>query len=60
MCVCVCVCVCNMEFYSAVKKKKECKNAPGATWIDLLGIVLSEIKSKTKTACYHLYVESKK
>ena len=35
---------------------------PNATiWMDLEGIMLSEIKSeKTNAACYHLHVESKK
>ena len=32
-----------------------------ATWMDLEGIILSEIShtEKDKTLCYHLYVESK-
>ena len=32
-----------------------------AMWMDLEGIMLSEIRQrKTNTVCYHLYVESKK
>ena len=32
-----------------------------ATWMDLEGIMLSEItQRKTNTVCYHLYVKSKK
>ena len=49
----------TMEYYSAVKKSKILPLA--ATWMDLEGIMLSEISQrKTNTICYHLYVESKK
>ena len=49
-----------MEYYSTIKKKKILPFA--ATWMDLEGIMLSEISEqrKTNTACYHLYVESNK
>ena len=46
------------EYYLAVKNE----NVPfAATWMDLEGIMLSEItQRKTNTVCYHLYVKSKK
>ena len=41
VCVCVCVCVCVMEYYSAIKNNEI---LPIATrWLDLEGIMLSEI-----------------
>ena len=44
------------EYYSAIKNE----TLPFATvWINLEGTVLNEI-SQTSTACYYLYVESKK
>ena len=47
-----------MEYDSAIKKNEIMPLA--ATWMDLEGIMLSEItQTKTKTLCYHLYVESK-
>ena len=50
-----------MEYYPGIKKNKILPFA--ATWMDLEGIMLSEI-SQTKTNTidiwYHLYVESKK
>ena len=59
--VCVCVCVCTMEYYSAKKKKNEI--LPFAkTWVDLGGIMLSEIShaDKDNAVCFHICVESKK
>ena len=48
-----------MEYYSALKNNEILPFA--ATWMDLEGIVLSEISQrKTNTVWYHLYVESKK
>ena len=47
-----------MEHYSAIKKNEILSFA--ATWMDLEGIMLSEIsQSKTNTVQYHLCVESK-
>ena len=49
----------EMEYYSATSKKEILPFA--TTWIDLEGIMLSEIsQTKENTLCYHLYVESKK
>ena len=47
----------TMEYYSAIKNEI----LPfAATWMDLEGIMLSEISQrKTNTIWYHLYVESK-
>ena len=48
-----------MEYYSAIKKNEILPFA--TTWVDLEGIILSVISQrKTNTACFHLYVESKK
>ena len=48
-----------MEYYSAIEKNEILPFA--ATWMDLEGIMLSEIsQTKTNALCYHLYVESKK
>ena len=47
-----------MEYNSAVRKNENLLFA--ATWMDLEGIVLSEVsQTKTNTVWYHLYVESK-
>ena len=48
-----------MEYYSTIKKNE---NLPFATtWMDLEGIVLSEVSyRKTNAVRYHLYVESKR
>ena len=51
-----------MEYYSAIKKNKINKEIfPFATtWMDLKGIMLSEISQrKTNTVQSHLYVETK-
>ena len=50
----------TMEYYSAIEKNDILPFA--ATWIDLEGILLSEIRQteKTNTVWYHLYVEYKK
>ena len=45
----------TMEYYSTIKKNEIMPLA--ATWMDLEGIILSEI---SHTVSYHLYVESKK
>ena len=47
-----------MEYYSAIKNEI----LPfAATWMDLEGIMLSEISQrKTNTKLFNLYVESKK
>ena len=48
----------TMECYSTIKKNEILPLA--ATWMDLEGIVLSEIsQTKKNTVSYHLYVESK-
>ena len=44
----------TVEYYSAIKKNKFLQFA--VNWMDLKCI----IKSKTKIACYHLHMESKK
>ena len=47
----------KMEYYTSLKKNEI---LPFATWMDLEGIMLSEISQrKMNTVCYHLYVESK-
>ena len=49
----------TVEYYSAIKKNNILPFA--ATWLDLEGIMLSEISQwKINTVWYHLYVESKK
>ena len=48
VCVRVCVCVCVMEYYSAIKKNKILPFV--TTWMDLEGIMLSEISHRTKNA----------
>ena len=47
----------TMKYYLPVKRMLPF----AATWMDLEGIMLSEIShtEKDKTLCYHLYVESK-
>ena len=51
MCVCVCVCVSVMEYYIAIKKNDL---LPFATkWIELEGIMLSEISQSEKDN-YHM------
>ena len=49
----------TMEYYSAMRKKETLPFV--TTWMDLEGIMLSEIsqRGKTNTAWHHLYVESK-
>ena len=48
----------TMEYYLATRKKEILPFA--ITWMDLKGIILSEIyQRKTNTVCFHLYVESK-
>ena len=48
-----------MRYYSAIKKNEISQFS--ATWMDMEGIMLSEISQrKTNTVWYHLYVESKK
>ena len=48
-----------MEYYSVSRKNDILPFA--ATWMDLEIIMLSEVShTKTNTALYHLYVESKK
>ena len=45
--------------YSAIKENEILPCA--TTWVDLEGIVLSEVNQrKTNTVCFHLYVESKR
>ena len=56
--MCVCVCVCVIEYYSAIKKNEILPFE--TTWMDLKGIMLSEIrKTKKNTVRFHLYKESK-
>ena len=53
------LCVYTMEYYSAIKKNEILTLA--TTWMDLEGIMLSEISQrKTNTIWFHSYVESKK
>ena len=53
------VCRYTMEHYLATKRNEILPFA--ATWIDLEGIMLSEISQrKTNTVWYHVYVELKK
>ena len=48
----------TMEYYSAIKKNEILPFA--TTWVDLEGILLSEISQrKRNTVSSHLYVESK-
>lgn len=48
-----------MEYYLSVKKKEILPLV--TTWINLKGIILSEIsQKKANTALFHFYVESKK
>ena len=49
-----------MEYYANYKKDEILPVA--TTWMDLEGIILSEImaQKKTSTARYHLFMESKK
>ena len=50
-----------MYIYNGILSHKKNKILPFATWMDLEGIMLSEISQrKTNTVWYHLYVESKK
>ena len=49
----------HMEYYSAIKKEEILPFV--TTWLDLEGIMLSEINQrKTNTVWSHLYMESKK
>ena len=50
----------TMEYYSAMRWNGILPFA--TTWMDLEGIMLSEIslQRRTNALCYHLYVESKK
>lgn len=49
----------TMDYYSAGKKNDILQLS--TTWMDLVGIMLSDISQRKKnTACYHFYVESKK
>ena len=48
----------TVEYYSAIKKNKILPFI--TTWIDLQGIVLSEISQKENTISNHLHVKSKK
>ena len=45
------------EYYSASKKNEISTFV--TTWIDLEGIMLTEVRERQIFACYHLYVESK-
>ena len=48
----------TMEYYSAIKKNEILPFL--TTWMDLEGIMLSEISQRnTNTVCFHLHVESK-
>ena len=51
--------VSTMEYYLAIKNNEILPSV--ATWMDLEGIMLSEISQrKTNPLLYHLYVKSKK
>ena len=47
-----------MEYYAAVRKNEILPLA--ATWVDMEGIMLSEISQRKTNTVYYLYVESKK
>ena len=47
-----------MKYYSAIKKNKILPFA--VTWMDLEGIMLSEMGQRKTNTVYHLYVESKR
>ena len=49
-----------MKYYSAIKKNEKLPFV--TTWIDLEGVMFSEISQseKDKYVCFHLYEESKK
>ena len=48
-----------MEYYSSIKKNKILPYA--ITWMDLEGIILSEVsQTKTNTLRHHLFLESKR
>ena len=51
VCVCVCVCVCVLEYYSAIKKNEILPFA--MTWMELEGIMLSEMSQSEKDN-YHM------
>ena len=58
-CICAYIFTHTMEYYSVIKRMTFCPFA--ATWMDLEGIMLSEISQrKSNTISYYLYVESKK
>ena len=49
----------HTEYHPVIKKNEILPFEK--TWMDLEGIILSEInETKTNTVCYHLYKESKK
>ena len=49
----------TMDYYSAVKKSEILPVA--ATWMDMEGVMLSEVSQrKTDTICDHLYAHLKK
>ena len=58
ICVCACVHTCPMEYYSATKKNKILPFA--TTWMDLEGIMFSEISQTERQILYVIiHVESK-
>ena len=54
------ICIYTIEYYSTIEKNEVLPFA--ATWMDLEGIMLSEINQteKDKYCIYHLHVEAKK
>ena len=52
VCLCVCVYIHIMEYYSAIKKNEIMSFA--ATWMDIQGIMLSEIKVRQRKTKLHL------
>ena len=67
--VCVYIYIYNIYIYIYIyiyteillSYKKECILPFATTWMELEGIMFSEISQrKTNSVCYHLYVESKK
>ena len=58
VCLCVCVCVCVyihiMEYYSAIKKNEIMSFA--ATWMDIQGIMLNEIKVRQRKTKLYLII----
>ena len=53
--MCVCVCILTMEYYSAVKEKAI---LPFATWVELKGIMLSEMSDRERQTLHSLTINN--